>query len=96
MRPPVREAEGEQWSVSLALVEGQGRKMGLQICDHKHTDDNGPHGPGSQGKAEKRVGVEPWDSQVFRNLQRSQPAPLRVGNPGTQSSAGYQGSDSEA
>ena len=26
-------------------------------------------GQGSQGKAEKRAGVEPWDSQVFRNLQ---------------------------
>ena len=26
-------------------------------------------GQGSQGKAEKRLGVEPWDSQVFRNLQ---------------------------
>ena len=26
-------------------------------------------GQGSQSKAEKRAGVEPWDSQVFRNLQ---------------------------
>lgn len=54
-------------------------------------------GQGSQGKAEKRVGVEPWDSQVFRNLQEEPTNPTEgISSRYPVQSAGYQGSDSEA
>lgn len=47
--------------MSLALSGGLGRKIACRFVTHKHTDDNGPHGPGKPRQAaEKRVGVEPW------------------------------------
>ena len=59
-----------QWNGSLALSGGTGvERWVCSFVTHKPTEGNGASLARETKVRRRGVGVEPWDSEVFRNLQ---------------------------